>query len=72
MQNLITWLYNNLIFVKNDKIYDKDTKWLINFILDGKLQTKIIMGETQKIVRERFLLFSSNVRIESIVLLDCL
>lgn len=72
MRNPITWLYDKLFFVKNDVAYDSNTKWLINFVSDGKPLTKILTGESQSVVRERFLIFRPNIRIESICLLECL
>ena len=72
MRNPITWLYDKLFFVENNTIYTPNTKWLINFVSEGKPQTKIIFGESQRIVKERFLIFRPNVRIESIILLESL
>lgn len=72
MQNPMTWLYHKLFFVKNDLVYDSNTKWLINFVSEGKPQSKILTGESQRVVRERFLIFRPNIRIENITLLECL
>ena len=74
MVNPLAWLYYKFFYIENDKdiVYDPNTKWLINFVSEGKPQTRILIGESQRVVRERFLVFRKNVRIESITLLECL
>jgi len=75
MEYLIAWIIWKLrrkpLLVKPVVSHSSNTEWLVNFTNYGKLETRILQGESEEIVKERFLSVRPNARINNIVCLNC-
>lgn len=47
------------------------TEWLISFTNYGKCENRMLQGENEDVVKERFLSCRPNARINNIVCLNC-
>lgn len=75
MEYLIAWiiwkLHRKSLLVKPITNHYSNTEWLVNFTNYGKIETRILQGENEEIVKERFLSVRPNTRINNIICLKC-
>ena len=75
MEYLIAWIILKLrrkpLLVKPVVSHSSNTEWLVNFNCYGKNETRILQGESENIVRQRFLSVKPNAKITNIVCLNC-
>jgi hypothetical protein len=75
MEYLIAWIIWKLrrkpLLVKPVVSHSSNTEWLVNFTNYGKYENRILQGESEEIVRERFMCVRPNAIINTIVCLNC-
>lgn len=73
MEHLIYWiiskLQKNRLPSKPAAIHEPNTEWAVSFVSFGKPQTRILTGESEQLVKERFLQNRPHSKIETIVCL---
>ena len=75
MVYLIYWLiwklHRKSLSNKHVVSHSSNTEWLVNFTNYGESENRILQGESERIIRERFMCIRPNARINSIVCLNC-
>ncbi len=73
MECLIAWiilkLYRKYLLPETHITYSHNTEWIVNYTNYNKSETRIFRGESEKIIRERFLSFRPNAIINEVVCL---
>lgn len=58
-------------FAKPNVTHSSNTEWIVNFIYGGKEQRRILQGENENIVRDKFMSVRSSAKITSVICLNC-
>lgn len=58
-------------FAKPNVNHSSNTEWMVNFIYGGKEQMRILQGENENMVRERFMSARPSAKITGIMCLNC-
>lgn len=59
--------YSRFSKSKKEEIFATDTQWLVNYTQHSRTENRILQGESEKVVRERFLSVNYNARINSVI-----